>query len=66
MDCSTCKAFKPSVPYDKQEEVTSGTCHRHAPVIVNSDRVTCRAPFPVVYLPEFCIEHLEISYIDKD
>ena len=61
MDYSTCKAFEPTVPYAKQEEVTSGTCHRHAPVIVNPDRVNCRAPFPVVYLREFCME-----YIAKD
>jgi len=60
MDCSTCKAFNPT-SYDKQKEVTSGTCHRHAPVIVDPDRVTYRAPFPVVYLPEFCME-----YIAKD
>ena len=61
MDCSTCKAFKPAVPYRKQEEVTSGTCHRHAPVILDFNNTARGVSFPVVFLPEFCME-----YIAKD
>ena len=64
MDCSTCKAFEPT-SYGKQEEVTSGTCHRHAPVIVNPNRDTCRAPFPVVFLPEFCLEYIAKDMVTK-
>ena len=58
MDCSTCKAFD---PIDSIGAITSGTCHRHAPVIVDFNNPGRRAPFPVVYLPEFCLE-----YIAKD
>ena len=58
MDCSTCKAFDPT---ERAGAITSGTCHRHAPVIVDPNRPTLVAPFPVVYLPEFCLE-----YIAKD
>lgn len=61
MDCSTCKAFDPTMHNNSQREVTSGTCHRHAPVIVDPNNVTYRAPFPVVFLPDFCLE-----YIAKD
>jgi hypothetical protein len=63
MDCSTCKAFEPT-SYGKYEEITSGKCHRHAPVIpviVATNNIGCSAQFPVVYLPEFCME-----YIAKD
>jgi hypothetical protein len=58
MDCSTCQAFEPSNHDHKSGEPTSGTCHRRAPVIIDKDRDTCRAPFPVVYLPEFCMEYI--------
>ena len=58
MDCSTCKAFAPIAPYSKEGEVTMGTCHRHAPFVVSDYEA---ALFPVVYLPEFCLE-----YIAKD
>jgi hypothetical protein len=61
MDCSTCKAFDPASSRNRWGDVTSGTCHRHAPVIVDKDYPTSQAPFPVVYLPEFCLE-----YIPKD
>ena len=61
MDCSTCKAFEPSTHDHKSGEATSGTCHRHAPVIVDKDYATNQAPFPVVFLPDFCLE-----YISKD
>lgn len=61
MDCSTCKAFNPAAPDNKWGEVTSGTCHRHAPGIVDYAWRHASAPFPIVYLPEFCLE-----YVAKD
>ena len=58
MDCSTCKAFKPIASQASWAESTKGTCHRHAPFVVSDYEA---ALFPVVYLPEFCLE-----YIAKD
>ena len=56
MDCTNCKAFEPT---ENLGHITSGTCHRHAPVIqADGSRV---AQFPLVYLPEWCME-----YITKD
>ena len=65
MDCSTCKAFEPTASYNKQEEATSGTCHRRAPVIVDKDYPTNQAPFPVVYLPDFCLEYIPKDMVTK-
>ena len=61
MDCSTCKGFVPIAPNSKWGEVTKGTCHRHAPVVSDYEWKNSAALFPVVYLPEFCLE-----YIAKD
>jgi len=60
MDCSTCKAFEPIAPSNKLERITKGTCHRHAPIV--SSPVCDAAPFPVVFLPEFCMEYIAKDY----
>jgi hypothetical protein len=57
MDCSTCKAFDAT---ENMHGIHSGTCHRHAPAVFIIDTQLI-SKFPVVYLPEFCLE-----YVAKD
>jgi hypothetical protein len=65
LSCTTCKAFEPLE--DSDGRMVRGKCHRYAPVPQlqrsGDDFNIVEVIFPTLYLPNFCLEHIQADNI---